>query len=257
MKLRAIVVMMVAALASSAAWADPGRWASPLAPLQGGHVELVAGLGAGVAAVLPAPFGASPFPGGVLGARWGITDSVQLALPLLATVSTEIGDGWPRLSMTGGVASVGVGVSSLGWRTFFQPSVAAGAHWIGKRLSVVVSADTTMLVVLPASAVSSSRLGGHGGVALRLDDAWSVGASAGMAATALSFGAEQTQTTSALLGADGSDPVAGVPTVRWLVTEALSLELWTYLVLSSTTTTTASRHGLSTAGANLSLTWRL
>lgn len=255
--LRAVVVIVAAAQASSVAWADPGRWASPLAPLHSGQIELAAGLGAGVN-VFPPPYPAAPFPGAVLGVRWGITDSLQLALPLLATISTEVGDGWPRLSMTGGLASVGVSFSGLEVNaTYLGPSVAATAHFVGERLSVVVSAETTTLVVVPASAASSSRLGGQGGIALRLDDAWSVGASVGMAASTQSFGAEQVQTTSAMIGANGSDVVASVPTVRWLVTDALSLELWTYLVMSSRTTALATSNGWSAAGANVSLTWRL
>lgn len=241
------VITMVA----GAAHADH-RWASPLAPLPGSVVELDVGLGGGLH-LDPPPFGVAAVPDVLLGARWGITDSIQVALPLLATVSTEVGDGWPRLSMTAGLAWIGYS-SVLG--VIVAPTIGAAAHFIGPRQAVVISADSSSYFTA-AGVRTFADLGFKGGLALRLDDAWSVGMSAGMSTAAQSFGNIDRGFLRASLGSRGGQVPADVPTVRWLLTNNFSLELWTFLVMTSETRGASSANGLSDAGANVSVTWRL
>jgi hypothetical protein len=180
------VVVVASILLSASLHAEP-RWGSLAAPLRAGQVELQGGLGGGVDA---GPVGVLPEPALAIGARWGITDSLQIAFPLLVTISTDVEGGWPRLSMSGGVA--GVGYSSVEG-VIVEPYIEAAAHFVGDRQLVVLRVDARGRIDGAAGEVST--LSTWGGLGYRLDDAWSIGMGAGLAARAVRFGEYQESAT--------------------------------------------------------------
>lgn len=242
--------IVVAVLAGAQARAAPGNdgahdepndephWAALAAPLRAGELELLGGLGG----VYSTREGAWPNPTVRLGLglRRGITDNLQLAFPLLVTLSADLGGLWPRLSLTTGL--VGIGYSNV-LGAYVQPSVGVGAHFVGDRRLVVVRAS-----------ISGGRperrddrnffVGGNGGLALRLNDAWSVGMSAGLSQQFDTM-SQATRAYAISLGDGPALDNAAVPAVRWLVNDVLSFELWAfastqYIVADEASFTTVS-----------------
>jgi hypothetical protein len=211
-------VVVVAALGGAGLHAEP-RWAALSAPLRAGELELLGGLG-GVysASEVPWPNPAVDFG---LGLRRGITDNLQLAFPLVATVSTDVGGLWPRLSLTTGIAGIGFS-NQLG--VIIVPIVGVGAHFVGDRRLVVLRASVSGGV--PEQRGDANFFSGGGGFAWRLDDAWSVGVSAHLShqadATSLA-----TRSYSIGIGDSAALSSSAIPTVRWLANNVLSFELWT------------------------------
>jgi hypothetical protein len=201
---------------------DEPHWASLSAPLRAGELELLGGLGgaySGSDAVWPNPTISLG-----LGLRRGITDNLQLAFPLVATVSTDLDGLWPRLSLTTGIAGIGAS-NQLG--VFILPTLGVGAHFVGERRLVVLRVSIGGGVPeQPGDANFYS--GGGGGFAWRLDDTWSVGVSAGLSYQADAFSLA-TRSYSIGIGDSASLGSSSIPTVRWLANNVLSVELWTSL----------------------------
>lgn len=193
---------------------DEPHWAALATPLRAGELELLGGIGVGSSSTGPVPaYG--------LGVRRGITDNLQIAFPLVVTASADLGGVWPRLSLTTGL--VGAGYSTqLG--VVVDTTLGVAAHFVGDRRLVVVR--LTVNGHSEQEGDTSFGSGAGGGFAWRLDDAWSVGMSAGLAQR---HDAITGATRSYVIGlGDGATLDSGsVPTVRWLANNVLSLELWT------------------------------
>ena len=211
---------MVAALAAAQVRAAPGpasndepHWAALAAPLRTGELELLGGMGVDSSSTGPVPaYG--------LGVRRGITDNLQIAFPLVVTASADLGGLWPRLSLTTGL--IGAGYSSqVG--VIVNTTLGVAAHFVGDRRLVVARLAVNGHADQTDTSFSS---GGGVGVGWRLDDAWSVGMSAGLSQL---NDATTGATRSYRIGfGDGATLGSGsVPTVRWLANNVLSLELWT------------------------------
>ncbi len=211
--------MVVAALAGAGLRAAPGKqshdephWAALSAPLRAGELELLGGVGVGSSSTGPTPaYG--------LGVRRGITDNLQLSFPFIVTMSTDLGGLWPRLSLTTGLNGVGFG-NQRG--VIVDTTLGVAAHFVGNRHLVVA-----YLGVNGHAEQSDTNFGsgGGGGVAWRLDDAWSVGVSAQLwqRTDATTFA---TRSYAIGVGDFATLGSGSVPTVRWLANNVLSLELW-------------------------------
>ncbi|HEY4222803.1 MAG TPA: hypothetical protein VGO62_15710 [Myxococcota bacterium] len=241
--IRAVFVFV---LFASAARADEERYAAALAPVGAGVVE--ASLGAGTAyAPGEVVTGIPVAPGIIVGARYGISDNVQIAFPLLLTLSSTLhtaSAGDARFSITTGLAGLGADDSGV----LTVPAVAASCALIGKHLALVITLDTSA-VTNQALHVEEGGFGLITGVLWRVDDRVALGFSGHASSTI----APSTHGSRSIIGigSEGGSVPGDVPTVRVFVADPLTLELWAFADFFRAGQST----GLDEVGANVSATW--
>ncbi len=224
-------------------------WALQLEPARAGTVDLMAASGLAFTSSPVAPVA----PSVALGARWGITDNVQLALPLLVTGSFSVDDIGgvgglsPRFAVTTGLA--GAGYSSAAG-VILAPALAGTVSLVGRRMALVFTADASAQTA--GGDVVDEAGGGVAGVVVRLDDRWSLGFSGRLAARHDTAGGRDSATIG--VGSPGGAVPADVPTVRVRLTGAWSLELWAF---AAATTVKGGPTSPVTVGANAGVTWHI
>jgi hypothetical protein len=225
------------------------EWDDTIAPARAGHID--AGVGGGLAFtpdVSQSALGSALTPNAVIAARWGITDQLQLAWPLLATLSSDV----PLVDDEAARMSITVGVAGIGWSSasgfLLTPVMAASCALGGRRIALVGSLD------LSATTAGVHAIAGGAGVSAgflwRLDDRVTLGF-AGLASAAAFDGGKRAFTIG--VGSAGGGVPADVPTVRVIIVKQLSVELWTFADFRSVDDTV----GLQAIGANVTATWHI
>jgi hypothetical protein len=223
--------------------AAPVSWTIPYAPLEGGRLEARVGL---------ALQGTTPPEGGLLlngaplvTARLGISRRLQVALPLMLSVSlNEGGGGVPRLVLSGGAA--GLGWSSLEGPIVI-PALAASLHWSGEEWAAVAALGTKSGALTRYVTDVELELAATALVARRLSERVSLSLAVGVGWRANP--AEGGLSPSWALGGSGNVPVSVLaPTLRVRVLPTLSTEAW--LQVGGT-----FQEGPTSGAAGLSVSW--
>src|SRR6185437_15574539 len=159
----------------------------------GGHID--AGVGGGLAFtpnVGESPLGTALTPNAVIAARWGITDNIQIAWPLLATLASDVplaDDARDpralRFSLTAGVAGVAWS-SASGF--LLTPVIAASCALSGRRVALVGTLDLSATTAGSLRTVADGA-GVSAGFLWRVDDRWTLGFSG--LASAAAFGGKR------------------------------------------------------------------
>ena len=238
----------------------PAPWPLPsrLEPLAGSEFDV--SLQLGVAAQRNS-FEGTPVrtlgPGGGLQLRWGVTDNVELALPLLVTGSVRLFDDEVRPFATIGLT--GIGYSNA------QGIVGSGIARVGARFGdgpVAFSVDATAIAergfgALPAEGEGEGEgeffddavdFGGSVGVGVgvAVNDAVSVGGTARVAAVG--------DRVRVQIGGFDSTPCS--PALRWHALSWLSVDLWPFTIVSVTGGDVANRSVVVGALAGVTVaTW--
>ena len=237
-------LIVVGALIAATAHADEPPRATFLAPLPANVVEVGAGGGLRLDA-------GTAQPDLTLDLRWGISDEMQLAFPLVVTSSFAF-DGLPLLSLRTGVTGFGVAFSNAeGVRLHNAYVVEGAAHFIGDGVAFTVGIGADAFIFGTATG---------GGVFVRCAATVDLTRDLQIGLTLIGRLAPNVEPGANLsldIGTRGYGPDVAAPFVRYWALDVLSFEGWPSLGLSTVLLDDASVAPAIELGLNFSVTLTL